>query len=262
MADIGLDIEGDADMKDAADKKRKTPEGAAPAAGSAGVPGAMEARLLKVEESLSKMNVTVGQGDYETKENVAVMRGLVVLERDVASMKHAVEDSYELTYPNPIADSMKEEKANWVQECIKAKGQGIQVGDCYHYAFLGLVKAIVQDATLDAEKRKELWRILLTKCGNKEAPTKVDRKRLPETYELCKTCSSKIVKEKCYLNWTPGRWLTATVEGQKVREFIEEAILKHGTIQMNAQPAAPSFKAMKDSLIKRKEWGKGRGKGE
>ena len=53
---------------------------------------------------------------------------------------------------------------------------------------------------------------------------------------------------------------TATQEGQNARWFIEAAILNYGAIQMNAQPAAPSFKAMKDSLVKRKEWGKAKDK--
>ena len=214
-----------------------------------------------MEESLSKLNVTVGEGDYAADSGVATMRGLVVLEREVASIKHAVEESYELSYPNPIADSMKKEKAGWVEECKQAKGTGVQVGDCYHYAFLGLVKAIVQDTSLEADKRKKLWEVVLSKCCLKDDPTKIDKRRLAETYDLCRTCNSKIVKEMCYLNWTPGRLLTMSEAGNEARMFIEAGILKYGKVQMNAQPAAPSFKAMKDSLIKRKEWGKGKGKG-
>lgn len=262
MADIGINIEGtkeDTEMGESEDKKRKVPGGAAAAGSSAAA--AVETRLEKMEATLSKMNVTVGEGDYAAEGHVATMRGLVVLEREVASLKHAVEESYEMVYPNPIAESMKAEKANWIEECKNAKGKGIQVGDCYHYAFLGMIKAIVQDTALDGGKRKKLWEVLLSKCASKEDPSKVDKSRLQETFDLCRTCSSKIHKEKCYLNWTPGRLLTSSVEGNLAREFIEQAILKYGKVQMNAQPAAPSYKAMKDSLIQRKEWGKGKGKG-
>ena len=269
MADIGIDV----DMGNPA--KRPCPgggaEGSAATAGGQGPGGGtgssvggagLEARLQALESSLSKINVTVGSGEYTATANDACMRGLVVLEREVASLKHAIEESYKLRYPNPLCDSMKAEKAVWVENCRAAKGKGIQVGDCYHYAFLGLIKAIVQDSTLDADKRKWLWSTFLGLCHKLDEVNKVDYTRLEETFTLCSTCSSKIAKgEVAYLNWTPGPLFTESQAGRDALSFVREAILKHGVRQKNAAPPAPNFADMKKSLIERKEWGKGKGKG-
>ena len=193
-----------------------------------------------------------------------MMRGIVVLEREFAATKHAVEESYKLNYPNPIADAMKDQKQMWVGLCREAKGKKIRVGDCYHSAVLGMCKAIVQDTEHDAAVRTSLWKLLLSKSHMEGDENKLDMKKLEleGTFEICSTCSSKIAKEMSYINWTPGKLLLGSPEGQAIHALIQKGLMKYGTRQKNAAPPAPNFTAMEESLMARREWCKGEGKGK
>lgn len=232
-----------------ASKKRGLNDGGAETFGTQGLSD-------KLETLVGDLPPTVGEGEYQQATLMGMMQAITETARDVAELRAATTLSYEGPVQWSYAASAKSCTTTFVEHARRVKGTGVNLGPPKNYAATGLMQAFLEDTQVTGDAKSELRALLRDRVMETVNDTeRITLKHAKKMEDLVTYCQVTIGKKASYINLQYAN----TVNGQNLRDLMEEALTKTGHRQWDATSLKPIHRELKDAYAKAR--GKGKGKG-